>query len=580
MKKFGQTKEEIQWMIEIRQALKWRAKYSFEHRWRDIDRYFRHDFENLNQPHFNLIYMLGNSLIPALVYQTPGIINTPRKPNMSYWASFFDAVDNWWLDHAEMKSIAEEAALTSFLYNTCAFQIGYDFSTEQQMLNTKTKEIFEDIPNVVDRSRKTNLPWVDFIYPQRFLVAKGTRMMKNCRWAGKFVAVPTKVLKQIPGLRNVEITHMPEEVLRHEHDIWDSVDQDALGRGFTCLWEIHDAESKKWFWINTNGHYVLPPQEDPLQVMGLPFEVISFNKASGSIWATPDSIYVESQQLEGDETRRVGRLQRKLANVKFICDSAIMTQDEINEVLEDDPGGLSVDVPRDKKLADAVLTLQSNVQLQYLEYQKALLYDAQLISGIGSNQVGQYASGRRTKYEAQVVEGTNQLRTALRRDKLANAIEGMVTRANILITKYWQQDMVQQVVGADGALYWVKARPEEFEYSRENLVTKVNVDSMAPTSRDRKKAEASELLKLLASMQQAGANPLPILQQLLSTFEWLDVRQVLPQMNQEMSMGDFANQQQQLIAGGGLGQTLTGNLNGLNNLIQRLPQETEGEANA
>jgi len=572
--------KEVQWMLEISQALKWRRKYSFENRWRDIDRYYRHEFEQYDVPHFNLIYMLGSTLAPSLVYQTPGIINTPRKPDMMYWAAFFDAVDNWWIDHAELKDLAEEAALTAFLYNTCAFQIGYDFSQEQVELNTKTKEVFGDIKNVADRSRKTNLPWVDFIYPQRFLVAKGTRLMKNCRWAGKFVAVPTKILKQIKGLKNVEITHVPEEVSRHEGDIWDGADNEKVARGYTCLWEIHDAETGKWFWINTNGHFVLPPREDPLQVHGLPFEPISFNKSSGSIWSTPDSIYVESQQIEGDEVRRVGRLQRKLANLKFLYDDTVLDPETLEDLLSDDPGGVPIDVPKNKSLSDVVQTLQPSIQMQYLEYQKNLLNDAQLISGIGPNQMGTFAPGRRTKYESQIVEGVNQLRTASRREKIAKAIQGMTMRANILITKHWQEDMVRQVVGVDGALYWVKAKPEEFKYAEEGLTTKVNVDSMAPTSRERKKAEASELLGMLGSMQQMGANPLPILQQLLSTFEWLDVSQVLPQMQGTRTMDEFQNEQQQQVSEGGLGNKLSGNLQGVNNLVSRLPEQTEGEANA
>lgn len=576
-----ESKEERQWMLEINQALKWRKKYSFEHRWPEINQYYRHEFVESNVPHFNLIYMLGSTLVPSLIYQTPGIINTPRKPGMMYWASFFDAVDNWWIDHAEMKTLAEEAALTSFLYNTCALQIGYDFTEEQVDLNQKMQEssVFKKIHGVADHTRKTNLPWCDFIYPQRFLVAKGTRMMKNCRWAGKFVAVPTKVIKSIKGLRNTDITHVPEEVRRHEHDIWDSIDTEQLGHGFTCLWEIHEAETGTWFWINTDGKFVLPPQEDPLQVNGLPFEVISFNKGSGCIWATPDSIYVESQQLEGDETRRVGRLQRKLANVKFLYDDEVLDKEDLEALLSEDPGGVPIDVPKTKRLSDVVMPLQTNIQVQYLEYQKNLLNDAQLISGIGPNQMGTFAPGRRTKYEAQIVEGVNQLRTAMRREKIAKAIESMTTKANILITKYWNQEMVQQVVGVDGALYWVNAKPEEFKYAEESLATKVNVDSMAPTSRDRKKAEAAELLGLLGNMQQMGANPLPVLQQLLSTFEWLDVRQILPQMQEEMNMQQFSAQQNQLVQKGGLGQTLTGNLSGINNLIARVPQETEGEAN-
>lgn len=579
MKRKSVSTEEIAWLKDINDAAEWRKKYSFEHKWYDIERYYRHDFEQLNQPHFNLIYMMGNSLIPSLVYQTPGIMNLPRKPNMMYWASFFDSVDNWWMDHAQIKALSEEAALTSFLYNTCAFQIGYDFSDQQQQITEVSQNMFADMKGIADSTRKTNLPWVDFIYPQRFLVAKGTRMMKNCRWAAKFVAVPTRMLKDIKGLQNVEVTHMPDMVHKHERSIWEGMLGDKEKSGYTCLWEIHNAEDNTWCWLSTEGKYILPPEEDPLQVQGLPFEVISFNKSSGSIWSTPDSIYIESQQLEGDETRRVGRLQRKLASVKFLYDADILDKDTLADLLSEDPCGIPVKLPRNKTLHDCVLPLQTNVQTQFPQYSKELLNDAQLILGIGPNQFGTFAPGRRTKYETQVVEGTNQLRTAMRRDKLATAIQGMVTRANILITKYWQKEMVQQVVGVDGALYWVEARPEEFQYATENLISKVNVDSMAPTSRDRKKAEAAELLSMLSSMQEAGVNPLPVLQQLLSTFEWLDVRQVLPQVQDQMTMQAFTQNQQEKVAQGRLGDRLTQNLGGVNNLVQRVPQgaQQEGE---
>lgn len=579
MKRKSVSTEEIAWLKDINDAAEWRKKYSFEHKWDDIERYYRHDFEQLNQPHFNLIYMMGNSLIPSLVYQTPGIMNLPRKPNMMYWASFFDSVDNWWMDHAQIKALSEEAALTSFLYNTCAFQIGYDFSDQQQQITEVSQNMFADMKGIADSTRKTNLPWVDFIYPQRFLVAKGTRMMKNCRWAAKFVAVPTRMLKNIKGLQNVEVTHMPDMVHKHERSIWEGMLGDKEKSGYTCLWEIHNAEDNTWCWLSTEGKYILPPEEDPLQVQGLPFEVISFNKSSGSIWSTPDSIYIESQQLEGDETRRVGRLQRKLASVKFLYDADILDKDTLADLLSEDPCGIPVKLPRNKTLHDCVLPLQTNVQTQFPQYSKELLNDAQLILGIGPNQFGTFAPGRRTKYETQVVEGTNQLRTAMRRDKLATAIQGMVTRANILITKYWQKEMVQQVVGVDGALYWVEARPEEFQYATENLISKVNVDSMAPTSRDRKKAEAAELLSMLSSMQEAGVNPLPVLQQLLSTFEWLDVRQVLPQVQDQMTMPAFEQNQQEKVAQGRLGDRLTQNLGGVNNLVQRVPQgaQQEGE---
>jgi len=116
------------WMQQIQKGLEWRKKKAREDRWNDIQMYYEHQFADPRQPNFNLIYMLANALVPALVFQSPHITNTARRPEYQYWAQFFDGVDNWLLDEMEIASILKQAVLHGFLFNTFALKLGYDFA--------------------------------------------------------------------------------------------------------------------------------------------------------------------------------------------------------------------------------------------------------------------------------------------------------------------------------------------------------------------------------------------------------------------------------------------------------------------
>ena len=85
--------------------------------------------------------------------------------------------------------------------------------------------------------------------------------------------------------------------------------------------------------------------------------------------------------------------------------------------------------------------------------------------------------------------------------------------------------------------------------------------------------EAANLLGLLGGMQEAGVNTMPIIKQLLSQYEWIDVSQVLPQMQGEMELAAFEALQRKKLAQGGQGQAAANNLQGLDTLSNKLPSE-------
>lgn len=557
------------WFSQIKRGLTWRKKCSFETRWQDIRKYYEHRFKEGTRPNFNLIYMIGTSMIPAMVFQSPTVTNSYRRPEFSWWAKFFDGIDNWLIDEIGMKECIEKAILNAFLYNTAAFQVGYDFATISQE-EIENGLMFKPIKGVIDSTRKTHQPWIDVIPPDRLILAPGTSDIRNCPWFAKLLIVPTRLLKQREGFKNVEITEVPEEVSKKFGNTW--LEEAKEIDGYTSYYEIHDAEKKEIFCMDTKGKIIYNPIEDRLQVDGLPLRVLNFNRAVDSLWGTPDSIYIESQMLEGNECREHGRLQRRVALLKAFYDSELLSEDDLDKMLHGKPiAAIGVNLPPDKKLNDCIALIQPHVQMEYFQYQKELLNEAQLLTGMGPNQVGTYAPGHRTKYEAQVVEQSNLLRTGSRRQKVGEIVADLVEIMNQLVVKYWKAEVVTKVLGVDAGVYWVKAMPSEFKEITSQLVTKVNIESLTPISRERRKEEMLNVLQVLTKFQ--GVDPMPILQNFLSSFEWNTVTSNLPTMNQEpQGLPQFAAQQRQMMQSSQLGKQIQNNLGGMNRAIMTAPE--------
>src|SRR3990167_6244908 len=316
------AEREQDWLEKIKRGLEWRRQNSREDAWERICAYYEHKFKQPLDPHFNLIFMMASSWIPTLIFQNPGIINTARRPEFIYWAQFFDGTDNWLVDEMEVQHVFEDAVLFAFLENTVGIELGYDEPEEVQELEEMT---FPAVEGTSDRSRKYNQPWLDVVPPDKLILSPGTRTMKNCWWYAKEVMVRTSDLKRMKSLKNVYATH-----------VLPGKDDENGKEGYTKLYIIHDAAKKEWCWLNSAGTFVMSPDEDPMQIDGLPLEVITFNRGLRNIWGTPDAMYIESQQVEGDECRKDGRLQRRQAIVKGFYDSEILDEEKIKQYLVSD----------------------------------------------------------------------------------------------------------------------------------------------------------------------------------------------------------------------------------------------------
>lgn len=557
------------WMEQVDSALKHRKKVSCEHRWSQIESYYDNGDNNTQgqvKPYFNLIYMHGRSLLPTLMYDSPKVVNTPRRPEYTAWASYFDSIDSVLVHEMEVESVFKEAALFTYLYNACAVQTCYDFP-QRNIKKVDVQKLFRNISSfprvdgVINRARRTNLPWLDLIHPRKLILPKQARNQRTLRWFGKMLCYPLEDLKAQGGLQNLVATHVPENVGDRKALVDYFGLEDTDNNEYVVFYELHDACNQSWAWLSSTGEYILPWEPDPTQVDGLPIELLTFNPSPNNLWGTPDALYIESQMLEGNEIRAMAAKQRRVSLLKGLVDKGLIAKEELEKFYSNEAlPFISVENLGTKNINEAVALIQPHIPPEWSMYAKDILNDSQLILGFGPNQLGNFAPGRRTKFEAQVVEDRNLVRTNERRNIIGNAIRDVMRKSNQLIIKNWDFPLVQRVIGVDAATYWVQAQPSQLQDLSMEITTDVDIESMAPMSAERKKAEVLEMMGILA--QIPGAQLIPLVRQLAAAIPYVDVDKVLPPAPQTEPMGmeQFQQQQNQMMQDPNLGQTVQKNL--------------------
>ena len=78
-----------------------------------------------------------------------------------------------------------------------------------------------------------------------------------------------------------------------------------------------------------------------------------------------------------------------------------------------------------------------------------------------------------------------------------------------------------------------------------------------------------------------GANPLPLIQSFVTSFDWGEVSKVLPVANnQPLSMGEFQGDQQNRLNNPEVGGVAAGNLQNMGRVVNNLPQAPQEMGNA
>ena len=268
-----------------------------------------------------------------------------------------------------------------------------------------------------------------------------------------------------------------------------------------------------------------------LQTETLPDQVLQFNEDPDYFWCAPDARHIRVQQDELNDIRTMARAHRRVALLKVIADKNI-AQEELEKFLDGNPSTMMrVDVGPTGDIRKLIHLVQAHVPPDLTIAAREVREDIREIIGFSRNQMGAFEapSGRRTAYETEVVRAASMIRVDERRDEMAELLTRVIRTYNQIIFQNWNEERIADIVGPDGARYWVKYTGKEiageFDY-------KVNIEEAIPMDIRTRRNDALELIKTAISTQQTIPNGLD-LKYLIESYarqfgDWLDPLLLFP----------------------------------------------------
>ena len=255
----------------------------------------------------------------------------------------------------------------------------------------------------------------------------------------------------------------------------------------------------------------------------------------------------------------MARKHRRVGLLKMIVDKN-MPADELAKLLDGDVKAVArVDVGPQGDIRKQVAFLQSHIPPDLISYAREVREDVREIVGFSRNQMGSFeeSSGRRTAHEAEIVRAASAIRIDERRDIMADHLESIMRSTNQIIFKNWNAERIIDIVGDDGARYWVRFTGEEikgeFHYG-------IDPEEALPQNAQTRRADAEKFIEI--SQRVPGINMQYIVQQWGKTFDWLDPKMLMPQDEGAGRSPEKAMLFSDLIRKQGQGQSNFGGLNG------------------
>jgi hypothetical protein len=229
-------------------------------------------------------------------------------------------------------------------------------------------------------------------------------------------------------------------------------------------------------------------------------------------------------------------------------------------LLDDDVKAVArVTVGASGDIRKQVAFLQSHVPPDLISYAREVREDVREIVGFSRNQMGSFeeSSGRRTAHEAEIVRAASAIRIDERRDIMADHLEAVMRSINQVIFKNWSAERIIDIIGQDGARYWVRFTGEEikgeFHYT-------INPEEALPQDQRTRRADAEKFMEV--AMKIPGLDMKYVVQQWSKQFDWIDPKMLLPQNEGAGRSPEKALLFSDLIGRTGQGQSNFGGLGG------------------
>ena len=531
------------WKDEIRSGIRYRTLYGQSRLWRGYKNMYRGFWPKGTVP-VNMIYAVGRSLVPQVYFKNPRVFIEPKLPGYTPHAMVLEQIDNYLIRELKIKNTLKTNILDTYLMGVGPGIFGYDseygfnpsFTTGSDFQDSgltsfnKKGERIEYTDTVVP-----GMPWFQRASPTDYVVPWGTYSINNARWFAFRFMRTIKDIKEDPkfinksGLTgafntkmegNIEATASGNTEQKPKQGEKDDTNEWVEG------WEIHDKRTGRVYVLSLDHDKFLRDEIDYMQIDGLNTRVLGFNEDPDYFWWSPDARLIQVQQEEINDIRTMARKHRRVGLLKMIVDKNIGNE-ELAKLLDSDVKAVArIDVGPSGDIRKMVSHLQTHVPPDLISYARETREDVREIVGFSRNQMGSFeqASGRRSATEAEIVRAASLIRIDERRDIVADHLEHIMRGLNQIVFEQWNAERVVDIVGPDGARYWVRFTGKEI---KGEFHYKINPEETTPQNQQTRRADAEKMMEL--GLKIPGMNMQYVMEQWARQFDWIDTKKLFPQ---------------------------------------------------
>ena len=489
------------WIGQLRKGLEFRKKAAYESQWKNWLQYYRGDFSDDVLP-VNIIFKMIRTIVPRTYFRDPTVSITQEKPGELYavMAQMLERIDNKLIRQMKYKKQMKIAIQDACLFGTGFLKLG--FGAER----TPTPDAIETEAPMVKKGRDqyeieyhslvfANMPWVLRVHPRNIVFPDKCVDFAAARWVAHIEQVHIDDLRNDPRFKNVADIQTAKPV---QNTMDRSAKVEDLPEGYVQIVEFRDKKSGKVFVIAPyHSKKVLLVEDDTFtqEHNRFPIYPIVFNADTDRCWGVPDAKILDPQQRELNEIRTQEMLHRRHAVVKLLFQEDSISPDEMEKMDSSDVGACvkvtDINAVRPMAIVNAIPT-------GLIEQDQNVQREVQELIGLGSNQFGEYAPGSadRSATEANIVNQATQIRMDERRDAVADVTEDIFQGVHSIIFEHWNEEQVVDIVGDNGATFWVKVQPEYLRNGTYDI--NIDPDTGLPMTAQLRKANAVQTYQMLS----------------------------------------------------------------------------------
>lgn len=541
------------WKEMIRNGQRFQQRIALSNDWGRYKNYYRGSNARKNILMVNLMFSVVRSMVPQVYPRNPRVTATARKPGFlaDINARVVQRADNWLIKELGIKREFKSMITDTFFCGIGGGFFGYDseFGFSDNLADSSGQASLTQFDDNGDRIEfrsgvNPGMPWFLRARPEDVVFPWGTVSTSSSPWVALRVFRQTEDVKADKKYSNTSTLAGQYSLRRSLPEGGSLIDVNqaagiADSTSWVELWEVHDLRTGKVKVLTMDHDKYLRDDEDTMQIDGLPVETICFNPDPDYIYGVPDARVIEPQLLELNDIRTQAMKHRRSDVAKLLCKKGVISDADKKKLLSEDVQAL-VDVDSDAPdLRSVLLPFSPGVSgiLQDLIAQGEIARgDVREAVGFSRTAAGEFQGKTHVSAEEtnRVFQSMN-IRLDERRDEIAELLERVVRKWNQVIFTRWTSERLAQIVGPDGATYWIRFTGPQI---KEEYDIDIVAEEGPPMDRETKTRLAMEAAKTWAELQAAAAQtgqPVPpeISRMLFSRFEdtGLDIDKLLAQSN-------------------------------------------------